>query len=291
MKEIDKINLIDRDTIINYGKSICTKINNILEKTSLLVTTDPLEPISENAKKAVESLDEFLNSENKNDNFFNKTLKFIGLKKEENISKDKSYAEYKKELDYILKSVEEQKQKTLLDIDLKKSVIEEINPLLEELSNLIEKGVEKSNEFAEEINTLTNTQDTFSENINNKMILEMFKDHLYQLRQSNILYNDQIQGFYMQINNDEQILRDCNMFLNTTLYILMSQGMMSHDLENQKTTSAFIKEVQNKSIDLTKENNLSLQETLKEINSLRQQNKTEENKKVYSKIWEIGKWN
>ena len=291
MKEIEKTNLIDRDTIINYGKSICTKINNILEKTSLLATTDPLEPISENAKHAVESLDEFLNSENKNDNFFNKTLKFIGLKKEENISKDKSYAEYKKELDYILKSVEEQKQKTLLDIDLKKSVIEEINPLLEELSNLIEKGVEKTKEFTEEINTLTNTQDTFSENINNQMILEMFKDHLYQLRQSNILYNDQIQGFYMQINNDEQILRDCNMFLNTTLYILMSQGMMSHDLEKQKTNSAFIKEVQNKSIDLTKENNLSLQETLKEINSLRQQNETEENKKVYSKIWEIGKWN
>ena len=141
MKEIDKINLIDRDTIINYGKSICTKINNILEKTSLLITIDPLEPISENAKHAVESLDEFLNSNNKNDNFFNKTLKFIGLKKEENISKDKSYAEYKKELDYILKSVEEQKQKTLLDIDLKKSVIEEINPLLEELSNLIETHV------------------------------------------------------------------------------------------------------------------------------------------------------
>ena len=283
MNEIEKT--IDRDTIINYGKNICMKINNILEKTSLLVNNDKINLIDENTKHAVESLDEFLNSKSKkNENIFNKTLKYLGLKKDENISKDKSYDEYKKELDYILKSVEEQKQRTLIDIDLKKSVIEELNPLLEELSDLIDKGEEK-------INSLANSQtsdDIFSENINQ---VRMFKEHLFQLRQSRILYSDQIQGFNIQINNDEQILKDCNMFLNTTLYILMSQGSMSYDLEKQKTNSTFIKEVQNKSIDLTKENNLSLQETLKEINSLRQQNETEENKKVYSKMWEIGKWN
>ena len=284
MNEIEKT--IDRDTIINYGKNICMKINNILEKTSLLVNNDKINLIDENTKHAVESLDEFLNSKSKkNENIFNKTLKYLGLKKDENISKDKSYDEYKKELDYILKSVEEQKQRTLIDIDLKKSVIEELNPLLEELSDLIDKGEEK-------INSLANSQtsdDIFSENINQVRILDMFKEHLFQLRQSRILYSDQIQGFNIQINNDEQILKDCNMFLNTTLYILMSQGSMSYDLEKQKTNSNFIKEVQNKSI--TKENNLSLQETLIEINSLTQKSETKENKKVYNKVWEIGKWN
>ena len=286
MNEIEKT--IDRDTIINYGKNICMKINNILEKTSLLVNNDKINLIDENTKHAVESLDEFLNSKSKkNENIFNKTLKYLGLKKDENISKDKSYDEYKKELDYILKSVEEQKQKTLLDIDLKKSVIEEIKPLLEELSDLIDKGEEK-------INSLANSQtsdDIFSENINQVRILDMFKEHLFQLRQSRILYSDQIQGFNIQINNDEQILKDCNMFLNTTLYILMSQGSMSYDLEKQKTNSTFIKEVQNKSLSITKENNLSLQETLIEINSLTQKSETKENKKVYNKVWEIGKWN
>ena len=288
MNEIDELKFIDRDTIINYGKSVCIKINNILEKTSLIITNDKITTLDENTKHAVESLDEFLSISNeKNENIFNKMLKYLGLKnKEKNIiNKDKKYEE--NELENILKSVEEQKQRTLLDIDFKKSIIEEITPLLEELSNLIEKGEEKINSLA----TLSTHDDIFSENINQVRILDMFKDHLYQLRQSRILYSDQIQGFNIQINNDEQILKDCNIFLNTTLYILMSQGSMSYDLEKQKTDSTFIKEVQNKSISITKENNLSLQETLKEINNLTQKNETKENKKVHSKVWEIGKWN
>ena len=159
--------------------------------------------------------------------------------------------------------------------------------MLEELSNLIDKGEEKANNLTEEINKLDNTNDIFYENINRKKVLDMFKDHLYQLKQSRILYNDQIQGFYIQINNDEQILKDCNTFLNTTLYILMSQGAMSYDLEKQKTSSNFIKEVNSKSIDLTNENNLSLQATLKSI----EENKSSENNKTYQRRWNIIKWN
>ena len=265
IKKIEKVDFDDSESIINYGKSIMQNINNILESTAVLTKLNPEEPVSDTINNEIESLNKIMGVEDNKDenviiNFFNKLLTKMGLKENENIEID--YNKYHETLSRICKIIENQKQNTLIDMDFKKSIISELAPLIGALKDKVEQGKIYNQEFIEEIETLKAnvSVDTFNELRNKTKASQLFEDHLFQMAQAVLLYQNQVEGYVLQIGMDENIIKDCDTFLNITSYILDSQGVIRYNLNKKSKQSEFIKNVNNKASDIINDNSKEIED-------------------------------
>lgn len=237
-----KFNRIDFDnpsTILSYGGDVKDEISAILDSTAQLSISNNDIKLNDSKIAAISSFDSSLDeSEEKRkkseNSFIKKILKKFKIKVSEEYTQNDTYkARYKEYcdiLDDICNAVETQKQESLNDIELRKSIIKEMLPLIEKLDKIIEIGHLDKKSF-DEITELKKSQNEDLTTIDEQneikyrtQLSEILNAKLKELEAASVLYKEQVQSYRLQQKTEMELVMSADSYLKDSAPILKAQG-------------------------------------------------------------------
>lgn len=249
---IESVDFSDPKAVIEYGQNIIEGISDILANTAVISS-----PVSELAIDASEiegmtklddSLNEVETSLAKRQPAIvlgvRKVLAKVGLSKPKTeVSYQTKYNEYCEMIDTIIKAVDTQRNASVQDMNLRKAMIDELLPRIEELEQAINSGIDSKEEYDAETESMKEgmfTEEDQDPNMlyeiqNREQISEVFNYRLDELKRALVLYKEQVQSYRLQQSTEATFLMGCTSFLNSTAPILKAQGsVMAFNYQQQK---------------------------------------------------------
>lgn len=234
-----RINLEDPATILSYCSDVKDAISAILDSTAQMsIESDSIvldEAVIESISSFDESLDESDKQRGKKELAIVKGLKSFLAKagvekyeKEEELKTYKGrYQEYCRGIAMVVEAVEQQKQASLNDIELRNSIIEQITPLIEQLEVMIQVGHQDKNTYDAETELLRQKpQDMDTEYLiqYREQLSEVLNNKLHELEKGLVLYKEQIQTYRLQQKTDMQLAMEADSYIRDQAPILKAQG-------------------------------------------------------------------
>lgn len=235
----ERINLDVPSTILGYCDDVKTSISAVLQGTSQMAIETESYELDEKTINEIatfgESLDESEKEKQKGPvakGVRNLLAKF-GLKSFQDAKEMETYeGRYKKYcemLDRVAEAIENQKQNTLNDIELKNGIINEMIPLIEQLEAMIKVGYMDKDEYDKKTEELKQIADPNNIDQQNEIqfrtqISALFNNKLNELQKALILYKQQVQSYRLQQNTDMELVMSNESYLKDSAPILKAQG-------------------------------------------------------------------
>ena len=236
---LERVDFSEPSSIISFGDATKESITSILENTAQISGRDEELVVSEKDLKMISNFDEQLDdSENKRNKKelvlitkIKDILTSMGVKKFEEDKEANSYSgkfkTYCEGISHICEIVESQKQAALADIELRKTIINEMNPYIDELEEMVRVGkmdLEAYKEEIESLKQLDQTQDVIYEIQNKTIMLEVFNKKLAELEKAVVLYKEQRQSYQLQQKTDMELVMQHDSYIRDQAPILKAQG-------------------------------------------------------------------
>lgn len=236
---IERVDFDDPGSIITYGNKPKDDISNILISTSKMNIKEAEKKLDDIMVTKIHSFDRELDERDKKaakkdlpivagaKNFLTK----LGVKKFENEKKANTYQaryqEYCDNIEEVCKIVDEQMQSSIANINLRRNIVLEINPYIEQLEAYITVGEMDYDNYINEINNLKQqeqTEDVQYEIQYRTQLAEVFNDKLDKMRKVLSAYKQQKQVYRMQQNNETIIVLQQISYIQDQKPILIAQG-------------------------------------------------------------------
>lgn len=236
---LERVDFSEPTSIISFGDSTKESITNILENTARLSTRDEELLVDSKDLERISNFDVELDESDKKRNKkelalvtkIKDVLTNMGVKRFEEDKQANSYnGKFKAYCDLIsniCEVVESQKQAALADIELRKSIINEMNPYIAELEEMVRVGKMDMEAFKNEIEylkTLEQTQDIIYEIQNKTILMEVFNKKLSELEKAVALYKEQRQSYQLQQKTDMELVMQHDSYVRDQAPLLKAQG-------------------------------------------------------------------
>ncbi|MBQ9012227.1 MAG: toxic anion resistance protein [Bacilli bacterium] len=237
--EFNRIDFANPQTILNYGDEAKDAIAQVLETSSRLADDKNEEKIDSKLLQSITTFDETLNESDKaraktelpaikGVKSFLANLGVKRFKEEENKKSYKmQYDEYCDKIRQICDIIESQKQATLGDIALRKSIIEDIKPYIEMLEEMVKLGKIDKEAFDRETELLKEepmNEDLAREIKNRNGLSHVFNSKLNSLDKALVLYKTQVQAYREQQEGDMELVISHTEFIKDNAPVLQAQG-------------------------------------------------------------------
>lgn len=235
----NRIDLQNPSTILSYCSDVKDSIGTILDSTAqMTIEVDELK-VDEKDIAQISTFGEQLEESEKSGtkNTLIKAVKGllgkVGFDAFKDALKEDNYAtrfkEYSDLLDKVATAVENQKQNTLNDIELKKNIINEMQPLVFQLEKMIEVGLKDKEAYDKETESLKLSANANDLDVQNEIqyrtqISAIFNNKLNELEKALILYKEQIQSYRIQQNTDMELVMANESYLQDSVPLLKAQG-------------------------------------------------------------------
>lgn len=234
-----RVDLNTPSTILSYCKDVKDTISNVLDSTSQM--TIEIDEITVDEKDIAEisgfgeSLEESEKSKGKNSLIkgVKGLLAKLGIESFKDVLEEDNYAtrfkEYSELLDKVAQAVENQKQNTLNDIELKNSIINEMLPLIKQLEAMIAVGLKDKEEYDKQTQELQMNADPTDMDAQREIqyrtqVSGIFNNKLNELEKALILYKEQVQSYRIQQNSDMELVMANDSYLQDSVPLLKAQG-------------------------------------------------------------------
>lgn len=238
-----RVDLQNPSTILSYCADVKAAISNILDSTAQIsIELDEIKVDEKDIARISgfsESLEESEKNEGKNslirgiNKGVNKFLGIFGINKGKEIFEEDNYATRFKAhcelLDKVATAVDVQKQNTLNDIELKKNIINEMIPLVNDLEVMIQVGLKDKEDYDKQTQELIDTSDPNDMDAQREIqfrtqVSAIFNNKLNELEKALILYKEQIQSYRIQQNSDMELVMANDSYLQDSVPLLKAQG-------------------------------------------------------------------
>ena len=230
--KFQRVDLNMPSTILSYCKDVKDSISNVLDSTAQM--TIEIDEITVDEKDIAEisgfgeSLEESEKSKSKNSLIkgVKGLLAKFGIEAFKDILEEDNYAtrfkEYSELLDKVARAVENQKQNTLNDIELKNSIINEIIPLIKELEVMIAVGLKDKEDYDKQTMELQMSADPSDMDAQREIqyrtqVSGIFNNKLNELEKALILYKEQVQSYRIQQNSDMELVMANDSYLQDSV--------------------------------------------------------------------------
>ena len=237
--KFQRVDLNTPATILSYCADVKGAISNILDSTAqMTIAIDEITVDEKDIAKISgfsESLEESEKSDGKNSLIKGvKTfLAKIGIDAFKDVLEEDNYAtrfkEYSELLDKVAAAVDQQKQNTLNDIELKDSIINEMKPLIDQLEIMIAVGLKDKEDYDKKTQELKMNSDPTDMDVQREIqvrtqISAIFNNKLNELEKALILYKEQVQSYRVQQNSDMELVMANDSYLQDSVPLLKAQG-------------------------------------------------------------------
>lgn len=237
--KFQRVDLNMPSTILSYCKDVKDSISNVLDSTAQM--TIEIDEITVDEKDIAEisgfgeSLEESEKSKSKNSLIkgVKGLLAKFGIEAFKDILEEDNYAtrfkEYSELLDKVAQAVENQKQNTLNDIELKNSIINEMLPLIKQLEAMIAVGLKDKEDYDKQTMELQMSADPSDMDAQREIqyrtqVSGIFNNKLNELEKALILYKEQVQSYRIQQNSDMELVMANDSYLQDSVPLLKAQG-------------------------------------------------------------------
>lgn len=229
-------------TIMSYGHEVRDKISEVLKRTAEISDGENEIVLDLNEIRKMLDLDASLDESDKNSNKkdlavvtnIKKLLTKVGIKKFEEDEKNNSYAArysaYLNSIKEITEAIESQKNATIKEFNIKTGIINDLQPLVEELDEIIAAGKVDLQKFESEVNELKQKHeveggaDLYREIQVKSMFIVAFKSKLDELERECTLYKEQIQAYNLQLSTDMVTVSSQETYITAIGPVLAAQG-------------------------------------------------------------------
>ncbi len=243
--EFERVDFNVPATIISYGSEVREQIGAVLKTTAEMSRSEEEIVLDEKEIRKALDLDASLDESDKKANRkelavitgFKKLLTKVGVKKfeeeKENNSYKAKYLEYCSKIDEVTEAIRTQKAATIHDFELKKTLIEQLGPHIEELDEVILVGKQDLANFEKEVNELKAQHeveggaDLYREIQVKSMLLEAFRSKMDELERESTLYKEQIQAYRLQQGTDIVTITSQDSYIKAMAPTLTSQGSIA----------------------------------------------------------------
>lgn len=243
--EFERVDFNTPATIISYGDEVREKIGAVLKSTAEMHDNEEEIVLDEKEIRKALDLDASLDESDKNSNKkelavvsnFKKMLTKVGVKKfeeeEENNSYKTRYLDYCKKIEEVTEAIRSQRASTVKDFELKRTIVEQLLPHIEELDEIIEVGKVDLQRYEQEVNELKQKHeveggaDLYREIQVKSMLLEAFRSKMDELERENTLYKEQIQAYRLQQGTDIITITSQDSYIKAMAPTLTAQGSIS----------------------------------------------------------------
>lgn len=237
--KFQRVDLTQPATILSYCSDVKDKISAILHSTAQMSIETESIVLDNGVIESISSFDEALDESDKQRNKkqlpivkgFKQLLAKAGVDKYEEEERLKTYKgrfeEYCRKLEEVVAAVEQQKQASLNDIELRNNIVEQISPLIEDLEVMIQVGhQDKAAYDAETERIKQGPQDLDTEYMiqYREQLSEVFNSKLHELEKALVLYKEQIQTYRLQQKTDMELAMQADSYIRDQRPILEAQG-------------------------------------------------------------------
>jgi uncharacterized protein YaaN involved in tellurite resistance len=270
-----RIDFENPSSILSYCDDVKNEISNILESTAKMSIENKRVVIDEDLINNITGFEDSLDDSEKQASkkqlpvvsSAKKFLSNIGIKKFQKEERDATYygryQDYITKIDEVIKAVEEQKQASLADIELRKTITEEMKPLVDNLEEMINVGTADRDNFEKHISSLKTeeqTQDVIYQIQYEEQLLEVLNCKLNELQKSLVLYKTQIQQYRLQQSTEMQAVMSADSYIKDTAPILKAQGSVMVFNREQTTRLTALQSLNQASNEALTQNATSLSE-------------------------------
>lgn len=234
-----RIDMNNPQTILSYCDDVKDTISAILESTAQMSVDTEAVKIDEKLIGNITGFDESLDESEKQAKKKNlpivsgvkSILTRMGIekyKKEEEMATYKGrYLDYCSKIEEVIHALEAQKQASLSDIELRNRIVEEVNPLIKQLEEMIKVAHIDRENFAEELKVLAEGPKSLDTDYlvqYRTQLLEVLDGKITELEKSLVLYKTQIQQYRVQQATEMQAVMSADSYIKDTAPILKAQG-------------------------------------------------------------------
>ena len=236
---IERVDFDNPSSIISYGNDPKEAVSNILISASKMNIKEAEKQLDETMITKIHSFDKELDERDKKAgkkdlpivSGAKRFLTKLGVKKFEEQKKKNTYQgryqAYCDIIEEICKIVEQQMESSIANMDLRKNLVLEINPYIEQLEAYIIVGENDYKNYLSEIEKLKQqeqTEDVQYEIQYRSQIAEIFNDKLDKMRKVLTSYKQHKQVYRMQQNNEAIIVMRQASYITDQKPILIAQG-------------------------------------------------------------------
>ena len=226
-------------TILSYCDDVKNQISAILDSTAQMSIDSDSIVLDEAQIDSISSFDEQLAESDKQRNKkelpivkgFKKLLVKAGVEKYQAEERQKTYKgryeEYCKGIQMVVEAVEAQKQASLNDIALRNTIVQQLEPLLEEIEIMIQVGHQDKAAYDAETESMKQgpqDMDTMYMIQYREQLSGVLNRKLHELEKSLVLYKDQVQTYRLQQQTDMQLAMEADSYIRDQAPILKAQG-------------------------------------------------------------------
>lgn len=272
-----RVNLDQPATILTYCSDVKDQIGAILDSTAQMSISSENIVLDSSLISSISSFDESLDESEKQKakkdssivRGFKNLLTRFGVEKYQDEEEQKTYkgrfAEYCRGIAVVVEAVEQQKQASLNDIELRNSIIEEMTPLIEQLEIMIQVGHEDKKTYDEETATLKQAPqnlDTEYQIQYREQLSEVFNTKLHELEKGLVLYKLQVQNYRLQQKTDMELAMQADSYIRDTAPVLKAQGSVMIFNRQQTERINIMRELNQRSNEAIVNNSLQLEQNV-----------------------------
>lgn len=235
----ERVDLNNPQSILSYCDEVKNQITEILESTAQMSVSQEQAFISDDVIKTITSFDESLEAADraaaKEEGLLARIAKGIRLrmgsesaqKEEEMKTYAGRYQDYIDKINKVIENVEILKQNAYNDIALRKSITEEMKPLIEQFVVMVEAGEEDRLAYDHETQNIAQTDQSDDAKYliqYRSQISDVFAKKIVELRKVVILYKEQLQQYGQQQFTDMNIVMQADSYIRDQAPILKAQG-------------------------------------------------------------------
>lgn len=235
----ERVDLNNPQSILSYGDNIKDQITDILESTAQMSVNQEQAFISDEVLKTITSFDESLEAADREaakqvglfERFKKKILIGIGNKDAQKEEQMKTYAgryqDYIDKINLVIENVEVLKQNALSDIDLRKTISEQMKPLIAQFEVMVEAAEEDRIAYDQQTQEIASQaqsdDDKYLVNYRSQ-VSDIFTKKIVELRKVLVLYKEQLQQYAQQQFTDMNIVMQADSYIRDQAPILKAQG-------------------------------------------------------------------
>lgn len=265
----ERVNLDEPQSILAYCDNVKNQITDILESTAQMSVNQEQAFISDDVLKTITSFDESLEEADREAarqegwlaTVAKNMLIRLGSKKVEKAEEMKTYAgryqDYIDKINLVIENVEILKQNALSDIELRKTIAEQMQPLIAQFEVMIEAGEEDKLKYDQETANIASTDQSEDAKylINYRsQVSDIFAKKIVELRKVAVLYKEQLQQYAQQQFTDMNIVMQAESYMSDQAPILKAQGSTQIFNKGQNERIAQLTEL-NEASNIAVENN------------------------------------
>lgn len=235
----ERVDLNEPQSILSYCDNVKNQITDILESTAQMSVNQEQAFISDDVLKTITSFDESLEEADREAarqegwlaTVAKNMLIRLGSKKVEKAEEMKTYAgryqDYIDKINLVIENVEILKQNALSDIELRKTIAEQMKPLIAQFEVMIEAGEEDKLKYDQETANIASTDQSEDAKylINYRsQVSDIFAKKIVELRKVAVLYKEQLQQYAQQQFTDMNIVMQAESYMSDQAPILKAQG-------------------------------------------------------------------